>query len=54
MAVYAGMVDAMDHHIGRLVDHIDSIGELENTVFIFLEGSQHILVNFFLLFIHLR
>ena len=26
MAVYAGMVDAMDHHIGRLVDHIDSIG----------------------------
>ena len=47
MAVYAGMVDAMDHHIGRLVDHIDSIGELDNTIFIFLsdngaEGSwQH-------------
>lgn len=39
MAVYAGMVDAMDHHIGRLVDHIDSIGELDNTIFIFLSDN---------------
>ena len=39
MAVYAGMVDAMDHHIGRLINHIDEIGELDNTVFIFLVGQ---------------
>mgnify|MGYP001183271126 FL=1 len=39
MAVYAGMVDAMDHHIGRLVAHIDSIGELDNTIFIFLSDN---------------
>jgi len=39
MAVYAGMVDAMDFHIGRLIQHIDSIGELDNTVFIFLSDN---------------
>lgn len=39
MAVYAGMVDAMDHHIGRLVDYIDSQGKLDNTVFIFLSDN---------------
>lgn len=39
MAVYAGMVDAMDHHIGRLINHIDEIGELDNTVFIFLSDN---------------
>lgn len=39
MAVYAGMVDAMDHHIGRLVDHIEQLGELDNTVFIFLSDN---------------
>ncbi|MEL0048579.1 MAG: arylsulfatase [Gammaproteobacteria bacterium] len=39
MAVYAGMVDAMDHHIGRLIDHIDRMGELDNTVFIFLSDN---------------
>ena len=39
MAVYAGMVDAMDHHIGRLINHIDEIGELDNTVFLFLSDN---------------
>ena len=39
MAVYAGMVDAMDHHIGRLINHVDEIGELDNTVFIFLSDN---------------
>ena len=37
--VYAGMVDAMDHHIGRLINHIDEIEELDNTVFIFLSDN---------------
>ncbi|MDG1813224.1 MAG: arylsulfatase [Porticoccaceae bacterium] len=35
MAVYGAMVEAMDHHIGRLVEHLKSIGEYDNTVFIF-------------------
>ena len=39
MAVYAGMLDAMDHHIGRLVDHLKQIGEYENTVFIFVSDN---------------
>lgn len=48
MEVYAGMVDAMDMHIGRLMDHLREIDEFDNTLFIFTsdngaEGSN--LVN---------
>jgi len=35
MELYAGMVENMDHHIGRLIEHLKKIGEYENTVFIF-------------------
>jgi len=35
MELYAGMVENMDHHIGRLVDYLKEIGEYENTVFMF-------------------
>jgi len=50
MEVYAGMVDAMDMHIGRLMDYLQSIGEYENTIFVFTsdngaEGSNIILPN---------
>ncbi len=34
MELYAGMVENLDHHVGRLVDHLKSIGEYENTIFI--------------------
>jgi len=34
MAVNAGMLEAMDFHIGRLMDHLEEAGELENTLFI--------------------
>ncbi|MEL6666261.1 MAG: arylsulfatase [Pseudomonadota bacterium] len=34
MMVNAGMLDAMDHHIGRLVNYLKSTGAYENTVFI--------------------
>jgi arylsulfatase len=34
MAVNAGMLEAMDFHIGRLMDHLETSGELENTLFI--------------------
>jgi arylsulfatase len=32
MAVNAGMLEAMDHHLGRLVDYLQAAGALENTV----------------------
>ncbi|MFT5483753.1 MAG: arylsulfatase A-like enzyme [Halieaceae bacterium] len=43
MAVYAGMVEAMDHHIGRLIDHLKNIGAYQNTVIIFTSdnGPEH-------------
>ena len=34
MAVYAGMLEAMDHHIGRLVDWLEANGQLENTIMV--------------------
>jgi arylsulfatase len=34
MELYAGMVENMDFHVGRLIDHLKQIGEYENTVFI--------------------
>ncbi|MCK8061699.1 MULTISPECIES: arylsulfatase [unclassified Fusibacter] len=34
MAVYAGMVSAMDYNVGRLIDYLEAVGQLENTIFI--------------------
>jgi arylsulfatase A-like enzyme len=34
MELYAGMVENMDFHVGRLIDHLKQIGEYENTIFI--------------------
>ena len=34
MELYAGMVENLDHHVGRLIDHLKKIGEYENTIFI--------------------
>jgi len=34
MAVYAGMITAMDEQIGRLLDYLEEIGELDNTIFV--------------------
>ena len=50
MEVYAGMVDAMDMHIGRLIAYLESTGEYDNTIFVFTsdngaEGSNIILPN---------
>jgi arylsulfatase A-like enzyme len=39
MAVYAGMVDAMDFHIGRLITHLKKIGEYDNTVIVFTSDN---------------
>jgi arylsulfatase len=34
MELYAGMVENMDFHVGRLIDHLKKIGEYDNTIFI--------------------
>ncbi len=34
MEVNAGMLEAMDHHIGRLIGHLKSTGQFDNTVFV--------------------
>jgi len=36
MEVYAGMLDAMDYHYGRVVNFLKDIGEYDNTIIIFL------------------
>ena len=39
MAVYAGMIEAMDFHIGRLLEYLRLRGALENTVFVFTSDN---------------
>lgn len=39
MAVNAGMLEAMDHHIGRFIDHLKQRGDYENTVFFVLSDN---------------
>jgi arylsulfatase A-like enzyme len=34
MELYAGMVENMDFHVGRLMDYLKEIGEYDNTIFI--------------------
>jgi arylsulfatase len=34
MELYAGMVENLDFHVGRLIEHLKQIGEYENTIFI--------------------
>ena len=39
MAVYAGMIEAMDFHIGRLIAFLKQRGEYDNTIFIFTSDN---------------
>jgi arylsulfatase A-like enzyme len=39
MEVYAAMLSNMDYHIGRVLNHLKSIGELDNTVVIFFSDN---------------
>ncbi len=39
MATYAGMIDRVDQNIGRLIKKVDSKGQLDNTLIIFLDDN---------------
>ncbi|GGF30885.1 arylsulfatase [Echinicola rosea] len=39
MAIYAAMVDRMDQNIGKLMDYLESRGELDNTVIMFMNDN---------------
>ena len=39
MQVYAGMVEALDHHIGRLIGHLRETGEIDNTIIMFMSDN---------------
>jgi arylsulfatase A-like enzyme len=39
MEIYAAMVSDLDTYIGMLIDHLDSIGELDNTFILFMSDN---------------
>ncbi|KAJ3496911.1 hypothetical protein NLG97_g2314 [Lecanicillium saksenae] len=39
MEVYAGMVECMDYNVGKVVDYLQDIGELDNTFVMFLSDN---------------
>jgi len=39
MEVYAGMAQAMDFHVGRLIHYLKETGQYDNTVFVFLSDN---------------
>lgn len=39
MEVYAGMVECMDHNVGKVVDYLEQSGELDNTFILFLSDN---------------
>jgi arylsulfatase len=40
MEAFAGMMSHTDHEIGRLTDAIDAMGELDNTLFVYIMGDN--------------
>ena len=43
MELYAGMVDNLDHNIGRLITYLKETGQFKNTLFVFMSdnGAAH-------------
>jgi arylsulfatase A-like enzyme len=37
--VYAGMIEHTDHEIGRVLDHLEEIGELDNTIIVAISDN---------------
>ena len=40
MEIYAGYVENADHNVGRVIDAIDELGELDNTLIIWIFGDN--------------
>lgn len=40
MAIYAAMVDRMDHNIGRLLDALERTGKLDRTIILFISDND--------------
>ncbi|KAB1987748.1 sulfatase-like hydrolase/transferase, partial [Haemophilus parainfluenzae] len=40
MEVFAGFTAHVDHEVGRVVDAIDQLGELDNTLMIYIAGDN--------------
>ncbi|HSC90233.1 MAG TPA: sulfatase-like hydrolase/transferase [Gaiellaceae bacterium] len=40
MEIYAGFLEYTDHHVGRLIDAIDALGVLENTLVYYIIGDN--------------
>lgn len=40
MEVYAGFLEHTDHHVGRIVDVIEELGELDNTIIYYIIGDN--------------
>ncbi|UNK71603.1 arylsulfatase [Microbacterium sp. H1-D42] len=40
MEVYAGFLEYADHHVGRLIDALDDLGELDNTLIYVIIGDN--------------
>jgi len=39
MAAYAGMIDHMDVHIGRVIEHLKATGQYDNTIIIYMTDN---------------
>ena len=39
MALFAGIIDRLDQNIGRVIDHLEKIGELGNTLLVFVSDN---------------
>lgn len=39
MAAYAGMVESMDANIGRVMEHLKSTGQYDNTLILFMSDN---------------
>ena len=40
MEIYAGFLEHTDHHIGRLIDALEDLGALENTLIYYIIGDN--------------
>ena len=41
MALYYGMISMMDKYIGKILDHLEQSGQLDNTIIVFTTDHGH-------------